>query len=235
MSQFYRYLLDAHIVWRRPLRSGLALADRMPEHRKCFPSGAGIRGSGTWPRGRGRLELLPGAVGNCMRLRDPACGLPFDRDPLRLLADPERKLGTFSDEIFVAIRHDQIDLQAGVLIEKGGEKRRDPPCAIGRRQRDAGPREQRVAGVCGGELPRRPRDELDPQPLLQRGDRARGGGLGQPELPALEKLPVSTVRTKRASCWSRSFIRMPHLSYIGRLAGGYAWMTQLSVNCQSLQ
>src|SRR5271167_1081748 len=51
----------------------------MPEHRKCFPYGAGIRGSGTWRRGWGRLELLPGAVRNCMRLRDPACGLPFDR------------------------------------------------------------------------------------------------------------------------------------------------------------
>jgi hypothetical protein len=47
-------------------------------------------------------------------------------------ADPERKLGAFGDQIFVAIRHDQIDLQARVLIEKGGEKRRDPPRAIGR-------------------------------------------------------------------------------------------------------
>ena len=39
-----------------------------------------------------------------------------------------------------------------------------------------------VLGVCRGELPRRPRDELDPQPPLQRGDRARGGRLGQAEL-----------------------------------------------------
>jgi len=107
---------------------------------------------------------------------------------------------------FVAVRHDQIDLQARGLIEKGREKRRDPPRAIGRRQRDAqdarkpvgaarrvlgvldggervaGPREQRFAGVCSGEFPRRPRDELDPQPLLQRSDRAQGGRLGQAEL-----------------------------------------------------
>src|SRR5271163_1815958 len=81
MSQFYRYLLDARIVWRCPWRAELALADRMPEHRKCFPYGAGIRGSGTWRRGWDRLALLPGAVRNCMQLRDPACGLPFDRDP----------------------------------------------------------------------------------------------------------------------------------------------------------
>ena len=109
---------------------------------------------------------------------------------IRLLADPQRKLGAFGDEIFVAIRHHQIDRQLWMPIEKGGEKRRDPPRAIGRRQRDAqGPRnplsaagrvlgildggervsspcEQRFAGVCGGELPRRPRDELDPQPFL---------------------------------------------------------------------
>jgi len=78
MSPFYRYLLDARIVWRRLWLTGLALADRMPEHRKCFPYDAGIRDSGTSQCERGRLELSPGADRNCMRLRDPACGLPFD-------------------------------------------------------------------------------------------------------------------------------------------------------------
>jgi hypothetical protein len=93
-----------------------------------------------------------------------------------------------------------------MLIEKGGEERRDPPRAIGRWQCDAQdtrkpvgaargvlgvlddgkrftrPCEQRFAGVSRRDLPRRPRDELDPEPLLQRGDGARGGRLGQAEL-----------------------------------------------------
>jgi hypothetical protein len=179
---------------------------------------------------------------------------------IRLLADPQRKLGAFGDEIFVAIRHHQIDRQLWMPIEKGGEKRRDPPRAICRRQRDAqGPRnplsaarrvlgvldggervsspcEQRFAGVCGGELPRRPRDELDPSRSSSAATAREAEGWVRPNSrAALEKLPVSTVRTKRASCWSRSFIRMPHLSYTNHSADGHVCMTYLSVNRQSLR
>src|ERR1700722_4887826 len=40
----------------------------MPEHRKCFPYGAGIRGSGTWRRGWG-------VASNCyLELSATACG-----------------------------------------------------------------------------------------------------------------------------------------------------------------
>jgi hypothetical protein len=56
---------------------------------------------------------------------------------IRLLADPKRKLGAFGDEIFLAIRHHQIDLQLQMPVEKRGQKRRNPPRAICRRQRDA--------------------------------------------------------------------------------------------------
>src|ERR1700722_2873801 len=71
----------------------------MPEHRKCFPYGAGIRGSGTWRRESGRLEPLPGAVRNCMRFRDLACELPFDcvnlKHPLRQIETNPRAVDKF--------------------------------------------------------------------------------------------------------------------------------------------
>ena len=49
---------------------------------------------------------------------------------------------------------------------------------------------------------------------------------------ALEKLPVSTVRTNRASCWSRSVIRITHLSYTNRPAGGQ-FSNDLTPSCSS--
>jgi hypothetical protein len=135
----------------------------------------------------------------------------------------------------IAIRHQQIDLEKRAPIEEGRKKGSDPPRAVSRRQSDpqhAGEpvgaarrilgvldRGERLAGAPAGPR-RRPWRifvvlvmSLTPNRASSAATAREADGCVRPNSrAALEKLPVSTVRTKRASCWSRSFIRLPHSS-----------------------
>jgi 3-oxoacyl-[acyl-carrier protein] reductase len=127
---------------------------------------------------------------------------------IRQFSDPERKVGPFSDQILVAIRHHEIDLEQRMLGEERRKQRHDAPDAIFRRQGDAqqagetvgaarrtfrvvdreqgvaGASEQNFAGVGGGDLPRGADEELDAQAPLERRDGPRHRGLGQTEFAA---------------------------------------------------
>jgi hypothetical protein len=133
---------------------------------------------------------------------------------IRLLSDPEREVGALGDEVLVPVRDHQIDPELRMVGEEIRKERNDPPHAKGRRQRHAQktgkpvraarrvlgvvdrcnrlarPDEQGFARVGRGNLARRPREQLDAQSGLERGDRARDGRLRQPELLAgLRKAP----------------------------------------------
>ena len=134
-----------------------------------------------------------------------ALELPRDEARIRKVADSERKVGPFGDQILVTIRHHEIDLEQRMLVEERRKQRNDAPDAIFGRQGDAQQSgetigaarralgvvdreqgvarasEQRLARVGGGDLPGGADEKLDPQPALERRDGARHRRLGQPE------------------------------------------------------
>ena len=81
--------------------------------RKRFPYGAGIRDSGTWRRELGRLEPLPGAVRNCMRLHDLACELPFDCVNLNTLFARSRPTRVTVDKFRIDLPVDWLPFRWG--------------------------------------------------------------------------------------------------------------------------
>ena len=136
-------------------------------------------------RGRGDEEALR------------ALKLPRDEARIWQVADPERKVCSLGDQILVAVRHHQIDLEQRVLGKERRKQRHDAPYAVFRRQGDAehsremvgaarralrlvdreqgvaSASEQRFARVGGGDLPRGADEKLDPQAALERRDGAR--------------------------------------------------------------
>ena len=134
-----------------------------------------------------------------------ALELSGDETRIRKVADSERKVGPFGDQILVAIGHHQIDLEQRMPGEERREQRHDAPDAIFGRQGDAQhageavgaarralrlvdreqgvarPGKQRLAGVGGGDLPGGSDQKLDAQSALERRDSARHGGLGEAE------------------------------------------------------
>ena len=134
-----------------------------------------------------------------------ALELSGDEARIRQIADSERKVRAFGDQILVAVGHHEIDLEQRMLGDKRRKQRHDAPDAIARRQSDAqhagetvgaarrafrlvdreqgvaGASEQRFARVGGRDLPGGADKELDPQATLERRDGARHRGLGEAE------------------------------------------------------
>ena len=121
------------------------------------------------------------------------------------VANAQRKVGAFGDQILVAIRHHEIDLEQRMLGGKRRKQRHDAPDAVTRRQGDAQhagkmvgaarralrlvdreqgvarASKQRLARVGGGDLPGRAHEKLDAQAMLERRDGARHRGLSEAE------------------------------------------------------
>ena len=128
-----------------------------------------------------------------------------DKARIREVAEAQRKVRPFRDQILVAIRHHEIDLEQRMPREEGRKERHDAPYAIFRGQGDAqhagkvisaarralrlvdrkqgvtGASEQRFARVRGRDLPGRADQQLDAQSALERRDGARHRGLGEAE------------------------------------------------------
>ena len=170
--------------------------------------------------------------GAAMNRRLRAFQLAGDEARIRQIADPERKIGALGDEILVAVRHHQIDLEQRLQREERRQQRNDLPHAIGRRQSDAQYSRQpvraarRALGVVDrGQGVARAGKQASPASVAEtcrvvrtrsltpkrRSSAAMARETEGWERPnsraAFEKLPLSTVRTNKASCCSRSFIR----------------------------
>ena len=109
--------------------------------------------------------------------------------------DPEREVGPFGDQVLVAVRHHQIDLQERMPGQERRQQRDDLPGAVARRKGDpqdarqavgparrvlgvvdgeeglARPPQQGFAGVGRRHLPRGADQKLDAEPALERRDR----------------------------------------------------------------
>jgi hypothetical protein len=138
---------------------------------------------------------------------EATCALELSGDEARIrkVANSQRKVGPFGDQIFVAIRHHEIDLEQRMPGEERRQQRHDPTHAIFGRQGDAkqageviraarralrlldreqgvaGASEQRLACVGGGNLPGGADEELDAQSPFERRDGPRHRGLGETE------------------------------------------------------
>ena len=140
-----------------------------------------------------------------MKRRLCALELSGDEARIRQVANSEREIGAFGDQILIAVRHHQIDLEKRMPGEESRKQRHDAPGAVARRQchpqhpgqtigaarrafrvvdREEGvarPSQQRLASVGGRDLPGGADQKLDRQSALERRHGARHGRLGQAE------------------------------------------------------
>ena len=124
---------------------------------------------------------------------------------IREVANSERKICPLSDQILVAIRHHEIDLEQRMSGEECRQQRHDPTHAVFGRQGDAQhtgetvgaarralrvvdckqgvsrASEQRFPRIGGGNLPGRADEELDSQAALERSDGPRHRRLREAE------------------------------------------------------
>ena len=214
-------------VWRsiRPLRRPVQVSS---------PVSAGPLMT-SWPARSARLTGAPrrGEIGRRSDEEAPrALELSGDETRIRKVADTQRKVGPFGDQILVAIRHHEIDLEQRMPGEERRQQRHDAPHAIFGRQGDAQhagetvgaarralrlvdreqgvarASQQRLAGVGGGNLPGGADEELDAQAALERRDgratpRAGRGRIRARPWKSFRSRPC--VRTRRAAAADHSY------------------------------